>query len=156
MDFSAFDAKKLDEYIAQAKATWGKTDAYREYEEKTKNTSKEKQWQTGEELMAIIAEFGPMLQMQPDSLEVQAQVKKIQDFITENFYTCTNEIFAGLGKMYNGGGSMTENIDKFGGEGTADFAAAFLFFFKLFIGLCLTPGCFCLSRIFIQFLCVKC
>ena len=121
MDFSAFDAKKLDEYTAQAKATWGKTDAYREYEEKTKNASKEEQWQTGEELMAIFAEFGPMLQMQPDSPEVQAQVKKIQDFITEHFYTCTNEIFSGLGMMYNGGGSMTENINAAAGEGAAGF-----------------------------------
>jgi len=33
--------KKIDEYAAQAKASWGKTDAYKEYEEKSKGRTKE-------------------------------------------------------------------------------------------------------------------
>ena len=75
--------------------------------------------------MALFTEFGLLLKegKTTDSKEVQAQVQKLQDYITEHFYTCTKEILSGLGKMYNGGGSMTENIDKYGGEGTADFAA---------------------------------
>ena len=32
----------------------------------------------------------------------------------------TNEILSSLGKMY-AGGEFTENIDKMGGEGTAEF-----------------------------------
>jgi hypothetical protein len=51
-----------------------------------------------------------------------ALVKKLQDYITQNFYTCTNEILSGLGKMYAGGGDFTKNIDSCGGEGTAEFA----------------------------------
>lgn len=121
MDFSVFDAKKIDEYTAQAKAAWGKTDAYREFEEKSKNLSDEDKAKQGEELMELIAEFSPMLKLQPDSPTVQAQVKKLQDYITENFYTCTNQILAGLGKMYNGGGSITENINAVAGEGAAEF-----------------------------------
>jgi len=124
MDFSAFDAKKIDEYAAQAKATWGKTDAYREFEEKSKNVSDEEKARQGEELMGIIAEFGPLLEMKPDSPAVQAQVKKLQDYITENFYTCTNKILAGLGKMYNGGGSITENIEAAAGNGAAEFISS--------------------------------
>lgn len=124
MDFSAFDAKKIDEYTAQAKAAWGKTDAYREYEEKSKNISDEDKAKQGEELMALITEFSPMLKLQPDSPTVQVQVKKLQDYITENFYTCTNQILAGLGKMYNGGGSITENINAAAGEGAAEFISA--------------------------------
>ena len=125
MDFSAFDAKKLDEYAAQAKASWGKTEAYKEFEEKEKNRTKEQSNQIAEGMMALFTEFGLLLKegKTADSKEVQAQVQKLQDYITEHFYTCTKQILSGLGKMYNGGGSMTENIDKYGGEGTADFAA---------------------------------
>ena len=125
MDFSAFDAKKLDEYAAQAKASWGKTEAYKEIEEKEKNRTKEQSNQIAEGMMALFTEFGLLLKegKTADSKEVQAQVQKLQDYITEHFYTCTKQILSGLGKMYNGGGSMTENIDKYGGEGTADFAA---------------------------------
>lgn len=125
MDFSAFDAKKLDEYAAQAKASWGKTEAYKEFEEKEKGRTKEQSDQIMEGMMALFTEFGLLMKegKAADSNEVQAQVKKLQDYITEHFYTCTPKILAGLGKMYNGGGSMTENIDKFGGDGTADFAA---------------------------------
>ena len=125
MDFSAFDAKKLDEYAAQAKAAWGQTEAYKEFEEKEKGRTKEQSDQIAEGMMALFTEFGLLMKegKTADSDEAQAQVKKLQDYITEHFYTCTPKILAGLGKMYNGGGSMTENIDKFGGEGTADFAA---------------------------------
>lgn len=125
MDFSAFDAKKLDEYAAQAKASWGKTEAYKEFEEKEKNRTKEQSNQIAEGMMALFTEFGLLLKegRETDSEEVQAQVQKLQDYITEHFYTCTKQILSELGKMYNGGGSMTENIDKYGGEGTADFAA---------------------------------
>ena len=124
MDFSAFDAKKLDEYAAQAKASWGKTEAYKEFEEKEKGRTKEQSDQIAEGMMALFTEFGLLMKegKTADSEDAQAQVKKLQEYITEHFYTCTPKILAGLGKMYSGGGSITENIDKFGGEGTADFA----------------------------------
>lgn len=124
MDFSAFDAKKLDEYAAQAKASWGKTEAYKEFEEKEKGRTKEQSDQIMEGMMALFTEFGLLMKegKTADSEDAQAQVKKLQDYITEHFYTCTKKILAGLGKMYSGGGSMTENINMFGGEGTADFA----------------------------------
>lgn len=125
MDFSAFDAKKLDEYAAQAKASWGQTEAYKEFEEKEKGRSKEQSDQIAEGMMALFTEFGLLMKdgKTADSEEAQAQVKKLQEYITEHFYTCTKEILAGLGKMYNAGGEFTENIDKYGGEGAADFAA---------------------------------
>lgn len=123
MDFSAFDTKKLDEYAKQAKENWGKTDAYKEYEQKTKGMTKEEKNMNGMALMTFFVEFGQMLHLEPSDPTVQAQVKRLQDYITEHFYTCTNQILAGLGQMYNGGGSMTENIEKAGGSGTAEFAA---------------------------------
>lgn len=123
MDFSAFDTKKLEEYTAQAKATWGKTDAYQEFEQKTKDMNDEQKNQLWTDMMELFVEFGQMLDKGPTDEKVQNQVKKLQDYITKHFYTCTNEILAGLGKMYSGGGSMMENIDKAGGNGTADFVA---------------------------------
>ena len=123
MDFSVFDTKKMDEYAKQAKETWGKTDAYKEFEEKHKNYSEEDDRKLQVEFMNLFVEFGTMKVKDAGSDEAQKQVKKMQDFITEHFYTCTNQILAGLGKMYSGGGSMTENIDAAGGIGTAEFAA---------------------------------
>ena len=61
-----------------------------------------------------------MKEMDPASAEVQSQVKKVQDFITKNMYTCTNDILYGLGTAYVGGGELQENIDKMGGKGTAE------------------------------------
>ena len=94
----------------------------REYEEKSKNRSKEDERKLMEGLMKIFEEFGEIKDKESSSGEAQAQVKKLQSFITENMYTCTDEILFGLGKMYAGGGEFTQNIDKFGGAGTAEFA----------------------------------
>ena len=121
MDFSVFDTKKMDEYAKQAKETWGKTEAYKEFEEKQKNYSKNDNQRINVELMNLFVEFGDMKGMDAGCDEVQKQVKKLQDFITKHFYNCTNKILAGLGKMYSGGGSITENIDAAGGPGTAMF-----------------------------------
>ena len=57
MDFSAFDAKKMDEYAAQAKATWGKTDTYKEYEQKTADLTEEEKKQLGDRLMVLFTEL---------------------------------------------------------------------------------------------------
>ncbi len=122
LSFEAFDTRKIDEYAAKAKASWGKTDAYKEYELKSTGRSKEKQQKINIEMMHIFAEFGRIKEQSPDGKEATGLAKKLQDFITDNFYTCTNEILQGLGKMYAGGGDFTANIDKAGGEGTAEFA----------------------------------
>ena len=124
MDFSAFDTKKIDEYAAQAKATWGSTPAYREFEKKARDRSKEENLVLGDQLMAIFAEFGrEMRENKADPADASAQqlVTRLQTFITEHYYTCTDQILMGLGEMYAAGGEMTENIDSRGGEGTGAF-----------------------------------
>ena len=122
MKFDAFDNSKIDAYAAEAKAKWGKTDAYKEFEQKTKGQSKEQQRSTGDALMAIFAEIGEVKHLSPESAEAQALIAKLQAFITAHYYTCTPQILKGLGMMYIAGDSMTENINKAGGEGTAEFA----------------------------------
>ena len=72
--------------------------------------------------MDIFREFGTVRNGDPASPEAQALVQKLQSYITEHYYTCSNEILQSLSKMYGGGGSMTENIDKVGGPGTGEFA----------------------------------
>ncbi len=121
LTFDAFDTRKIDEYAAQAKASWGQTPAYKEFEEKSKGRTDKENRDLGEGMMMIFTEFGAILETDPASEEAQALVKKLQDYITEHFYTCTNEILSGLGKMYAGGGDFTTNIDGYGGKGTAEF-----------------------------------
>ena len=122
MDFSAFDTKKMDEYAAKAKEAWGDTPAYQEYELKTKGRSRAETAETGRQMMDIFAEFGAIRTGNPTSPEARALVRKLQDFISEHYYTCTDQILSGLGQMYAAGGEMTRNIDNYGGEGTAAFA----------------------------------
>ena len=74
------------------------------------------------DLGKLFEEFGAMKDADPASEEAQTQVKRLQDFITGNMYTCSNDILYSLGTAYVGGGEMTQNIEKMGGEGTAKFA----------------------------------
>ena len=121
MDFKAFDTRKIDEYAAQAKATWGQTKEYQEFEERSKDWTDEHEKMLSENFMKIFEGLGKMKEMNAASEQVQEQIKRLQDFITENFYTCSNEILLCLGKMYSGGGSLSESIDAAGGAGTAEF-----------------------------------
>ena len=123
MDFSAFDTKKLDEYAARAKESWGETAAYKEYEQKVRGRSEADMKEVGGQMMDIFAEFGAIRMEDPSSRNAQELVRKLRDFISANYYTCTNQILSGLGQMYAGGGEMTENIDRYGGEGTAGFVS---------------------------------
>ena len=123
MDFKVFNNEKIENYKAEAKKRWGDTEAYREYELKTATYSEKEQQALTKNMMDIFSEFGQKADKVPADIEVQKLVKKLQDFITANYYTCTKEILSGLGKMYAAGGEMTDNIDAAGGKGTAEFAA---------------------------------
>ena len=113
------------EYKSEVFERWGATDAYREHEQKTKNYTKEKWAEANDGLMAIFAEFAVRKDSGAgaDSTEAQALVAKLQAHITANYYTCTDEILAGLGEMYVADERFKKNIDKYG-EGTAEFASA--------------------------------
>ena len=112
-------------YEKEARERWGDTSAYREHEEKTKHYTKEKWAEASDSLMAIFAEFAACKAngTSADSSEAQALVAKLQAHITANYYTCTDEILAGLGEMYVIDERFKKNIDKYG-EGTAEYASA--------------------------------
>ena len=112
------------QYEAEAHERWGDTEAYREYDKKTNGYTKEKWAEANDGLIAIFAEFATCKAngATPESAEAQALVSKLQNHITDNYYTCTDEILAGLGKMYVADERFTKNIDTYG-DGTAEFAA---------------------------------
>ena len=114
----------MKNYETEACKRWGNTDAYREHEKKTKNYTKEKWEEANNGMAAIFTEFAVLKNngFVANSPEVQSLVGKLKDFITENYYTCTDEILAGLGKMYVADERFKKNIDKYG-EGTAEFAS---------------------------------
>ena len=123
MNFDAFDTKKIDEYAAQAKESWGKTDAWKEYEHKQKGRTREDENQIAQGLMEVLAGFHGLKDRPVEDPVVQAQVEKLQAYMTAHYYTCTQPILASLGRLYGGGGAMTESIDRYAGEGTGEYAA---------------------------------
>lgn len=122
MDFSAFDRSRLDEYAEQAKAAWGNSPEYKEFQEKSGRRTPEEDKMLGEQFMLLFKEFGEIKETDPASEEAQALVIRLQNYITEHFYKCSDKILCGLGKMYGSGGDFTRNIDAVGGEGTAEFS----------------------------------
>ena len=114
----------MKSYETEVRERYGNTTAYREHEWKTKNYTKEKWVEANDGMMAIFAEFAACNKngVSADSAEAQMLVTKLQAHITENYYTCTDEILAGLGKMYVADERFKKNIDKYG-EGTAEFAS---------------------------------
>ena len=115
----------MNDYKIESRSRWGNTDAYREHGQKTKDYTKEKWAEVNEGLMAIFAEFAACKDSgaRADSAEVQALVAKLQAYITAHYYTCTDEILAGLGQMYAADECFKKNIDKYG-DGTAEFASS--------------------------------
>lgn len=123
MDFSAFDKTEIEQYKAEVKARWGKTAAYKEFEQKTAGQSEEVQTEAAEKLMQIFAKFGKIKHLAPESDTAQALVEDLRQCISENYYNCTKPILESLGQMYVGDERFKANIDARGGVGTAEFAS---------------------------------
>ena len=122
MDFKPYDTRKLDAYAAEAKQRWGHTDAWKESQEKTKGKSNAQLVSDADGLMDIFRRLGELRTGSPHAPEAQARIDELRRFICDHYYNCTPQILRGLGQMYAAGGDMTDNIDRAGGEGTAEFA----------------------------------
>ena len=125
LSFKAFSSDKIDEYTAEAKASWGHTPAWEAYEKKSAGRTREDERVIGKGMMELFVPFGTMAAegVDPTSTEATEQAGRIQEFISEHFYPCTDEIFAQLGHAYGCGGEFTQNIDAAAGLGAAAFAA---------------------------------
>lgn len=119
---TAFDNKEFERYKAEAEEKWGRTDAYRAHAERTKHYSQQKWNDLADGMDHIMAEFAVCCKNgeTPDSVEAQNLVKTLQDYISGNYYPCTNEILSGLGQMYVADERFQTNIDKHA-DGTAAF-----------------------------------
>jgi hypothetical protein len=125
MGFEAFDKSKQEQYATQAKALWGGTPQWAEYEVKMKGEKRGSEAFMGEQLMLLFVPFGRMASdgSDPSCQDAQEQVSTIRAFITENFYTCTKEVLRSLGEAYGAGGDFTRNINEVAGPGAAEYAA---------------------------------
>ena len=121
MNFEVFDKSEIDKYEAEVKAKWGNTKAYQEYKQKDIARNKDSYGKLAKELMTMFSELGELKHLTPNADEVQMKISALQKFITDNYYVCTNEILSGLGEMYVSDERFKNNIDKVGGDGTADF-----------------------------------
>lgn len=121
MNFKAFDTSKMEEYARQAKSAWGTTREYQEFEKKSSGRTPEEEKALGQQLMGIFKEFGALKEKDVSDPAVVEQVKKLQNYISEHYYKCSDSILSQLGAMYAAGGEFTANIDAAGGPGTAGF-----------------------------------
>ena len=115
MDFKAFEN--------EAKEKWGNTNQYKECEEKNKNRSKQEFESINAGLMNIFSELGALKHLSVEDENVQIKINELKEFISENYYNCSNEIFYSLGQMYINDERFKNNIDKAGGDGTAEFVS---------------------------------
>lgn len=125
MSFEPFDTTKIDEYTERAKASWGSTAEWADYQKKSAGRTKKESFAMGKELMELFVPFGRMAahNASPSSDEATEQAKRIQTFISDHFYTCSDEVFSQLGSAYGCGGEFTQNINAVAGKGAAEFAA---------------------------------
>lgn len=117
-----FDMSEIEkakkQYADEAKARWGATEAYKESEKRTAEYGKA-DWQNIQAGMTeLFAKFAAVRELDPADVRVQALVEQWKQYITDHFYTCTDEILAGLGRMYTADARFTANIDQ-SGDGTA-------------------------------------
>ena len=115
------NVKEINNYYAEAREKWGNTSEYKEHEAKSKNRTKQEFEDINDRFMNIFSEIGKLKYLSVEDEKVQGKIKELQQFISENYYTCTNEILYSLGQMYVKDERFKKNIDNAGGEGTAKF-----------------------------------
>ena len=123
MDLKVFNNEEYNRYANEVKEKWSNTNQYQEYEQKNKNRSKQEFENINNKFMNIFTELGSLKYLPIEDEKVQEKIKLLQEFITNNYYNCTNEILNGLGQMYVNDERLKKNIDKAGGEGTAEFVS---------------------------------
>lgn len=122
VNFDVFGKSEIEKYEAEVKAKWGSTKAYQEYRQKDIARNEGSYGKAADELMTMFSELGELKQLSPNAGEVQKKISALQKYITDNYYVCTDEILSGLSEMYVCDERFRNNIDKAGGDGTADFA----------------------------------
>lgn len=124
----AFDNREYEQYKDEVKQRWGGTDAYAEYQEKAGKRSDKQNKDMLAGMEDIFAAFADCMKSgeTAESETARKLVRRLQEYITDNFYTCTDAILLGLGQMYTADERFMRNIDAHG-EGTAQFVCEAIF-----------------------------
>lgn len=115
--FNSFDSSEIDEhrkkYAKETKEKYGDTNAYKESKDKTSSYNKS-DWQTIQlKMEKIYRTLANNMDKDASDKEVQNSVHEWRELINKHFYTCTPEIFRGLGELYVNDERFTSNIDKY-------------------------------------------
>ena len=121
MNFEIFDTNEIEQYKAEVKSKWGNSKAYQEYEQRVVSHSEHNDSKFVNEIMSLFTDLGAMKQLPPTDKAVQEKIAALQAYINDNFYTCSIDILKELGEMYVCDDRFKKNIDRVGGEGTAEF-----------------------------------
>ena len=119
MDFHIFDNDETEQYKEEVKAKWGQTQAYNEYTQKRDRDYNK----ISDQLMSLFSKIGTLRALSPCDAKVQEKIRTLQSFITKNYYNCTDEILKELGQMYVCDERFKKNIDRDGGNDTAEFVS---------------------------------
>ena len=122
----------MDKYIEEAQNRWKNTKEYNEYINKSKSYSKEEWKNINNGLEDIFKQFSNCLENgnNYNSNETLNLVVKLQNYISDNYYHCSNEILLQLGLMYVTDERYKKNIDK-SKHGTAEYVnKAIVFYVK--------------------------
>ena len=115
------EINNYNNYSFEAKEKWENTEEYKEFERKNKDRTKQEFEKINEKLMNVFIELGKMKTVSVQDKKVQDKIQNLKDFITDNYYKCSNEILYSLGQMYVNDERFKNNIDSAAGEGTAEF-----------------------------------
>lgn len=117
MSFEAYDQQTIQAFEAEAKERWGQTEAYQAFANQPSVDIES----VAREMAPIMKGFGVLKEKDVTDAEVQAQVARLQNYISQHFYLCDKSVLAGLGQMYVEDNRFTTFIDLVGGAGTAMF-----------------------------------
>lgn len=98
--FEVFNDPKLAEYQEEARQRWGHSEAYQESERRTRKYTKQDWLAIKAEMEAVSLGLAEVMGRDPAEPEVQERVGRWFELINQRFYSCTPEIFRGLGELY--------------------------------------------------------
>lgn len=110
--FNAFDNSEVialqEQYYEEVLSRWGNTKEFEQFNEKNKKMKVNEWGELEEKVKEIFTEMASYINDSPSKPEVQKLIARWQEFITENFYDCSNEILRCLGEMYVGDERFTK------------------------------------------------
>jgi DNA-binding transcriptional MerR regulator len=104
--------QQIDEFKSEAKQRWGKTDAYKQSEERTRHWTKADYQQATEGWGKFNQKLADTMGKGFDSPEFQALIFE-QHQNVNTFYDCSVEMFRSLGNMYATDPKFKQSYDSF-------------------------------------------